>query len=165
MTRWTIGAEVDLPSTSSAGGAGGVKKKSTAAKGQASTTAHLGRSAHVWATSGDYAADGEHDTAETGGQWTADESASPRGTRRDSPLAQTRTATTAATTSRGTEFETEFETETETGSEEYTTDGDEGETDNDDDGDESEGVQADGEASPTESRARSDEEGRLEGRR
>ncbi|GAA5878717.1 hypothetical protein JCM3774_000484 [Rhodotorula dairenensis] len=153
MTRWTIGAEVDLPSTSSAGGAGGVKK-STAAKGQASTTAHLGRSAHVWATSGDYAADGEHDTGETG-QWTVDGSASratTTTTTRDT-LARTRTTTTTTMTSAGSGV-------SETDSEEYTTDSDEGETTED-----SEGGHADGEASPTESRARTDEEGRLEGRR
>lgn len=140
MTRWTIGAEVDLPSTSSAGGAGGVKK-STAVNGQASTTAHLGRSAHVWATSGDYAADGEHDTGETG-QWT---NGSASRTTRDT-FGHTQTSTTSGTGS-------------ETGSEEYTTDeADADETDSDE-------GHADGEASPTESGARTDEERRVEGRR
>ncbi|GAA5984441.1 hypothetical protein JCM10908_003347 [Rhodotorula pacifica] len=141
MTRWTIGAEVDLPSTSSAGG--GVKK-STAANGHATTTAHLGRSAHVWATSGDYAADGEHDTGETG-QWTDGTASRAMG---DS-FGQTRTTSTSGTG-------------TETGSEEYTTDDDDEEEDETD----SEEGHADGEASPAESRAaRTDEEGRLEGRR
>ncbi|GAA5963162.1 hypothetical protein JCM8115_001040 [Rhodotorula mucilaginosa] len=140
MTRWTIGAEVDLPSTSSAGGAGGVKK-STAVNGQASTTAHLGRSAHVWATSGDYAADGEHDTGETG-QWT---NGSASRTTRDT-FGHTRTTTTSGTGS-------------ETGSEEYTTDDTEADETDSDEG------HADGEASPTESGARIDEERRVEGRR
>ncbi|BGP34969.1 hypothetical protein JCM10296v2_006793 [Rhodotorula toruloides] len=64
-TRWTIGAEVDLPSTSSQGGPGGTKKKSTA-HAHVTTSAHHGRTAHVWATSGTDGS-GEWSTTETGG--------------------------------------------------------------------------------------------------
>ncbi|BGP10988.1 hypothetical protein JCM10049v2_006882 [Rhodotorula toruloides] len=64
-TRWTIGAEVDLPSTSSQGGPGGTKKKSTA-HAHVTTSAHHGRTAHVWATSGTDGS-GEWTSTETGG--------------------------------------------------------------------------------------------------
>jgi hypothetical protein len=47
-TRWTIGAEVDLPSSSSQGDA--PRKKTTVAVGVTTSAAH-GRSAHVFATS------------------------------------------------------------------------------------------------------------------
>ncbi|GAA6012779.1 hypothetical protein JCM10207_005357 [Rhodosporidiobolus poonsookiae] len=53
-TRWTIGAEIDLPSTSS-NGATQQKKKTTVANnggGHVTTSANHGRSAHVWAQSG-----------------------------------------------------------------------------------------------------------------
>ncbi|BGP19556.1 hypothetical protein JCM10213_000156 [Rhodosporidiobolus nylandii] len=62
-TRWTIGAEVDLPSTSSAGGTqpAAAKKKKTTGAHVTTSFAH-GRSAHVWATS-------------TGGQMTGERTA------------------------------------------------------------------------------------------
>ncbi|GAA5930763.1 hypothetical protein JCM1841_006410 [Sporobolomyces salmonicolor] len=44
-TRWTIGAEIDLPSSSSHGG---TKKKSAAAQAHITTSAEHGRSAHVF---------------------------------------------------------------------------------------------------------------------
>ncbi|POY75992.1 hypothetical protein BMF94_1077 [Rhodotorula taiwanensis] len=140
MTRWTIGAEVDLPPTSSSGGGGGGVKKSTAVNPHASTTAHLGRSAHVWATSGDYAADGERDTAETG-------------------------AWTAATVSRATEgsrVRSMVTTDTEAGSTDYSYDDDD---DDDEDETDSEEGHADGESSPTDTLPRLDEEGRVVPRR
>lgn len=142
MTRWTIGAEVDLPSTSSAGAAGGgAAKKSTAVKGHATTTAQLGRSAHVWATSGDYAADAEHESAETGA-WT--DGTASRATRRST---ETGSAVTGS----------------ETGSSEYTSDDDEEDDDEEDGGSDSAG-HADGEESATGSLSkRRDEEGRIGG--
>lgn len=142
MTRWTIGAEVDLPPTSSSGGGGGGVKKSTAVNPHASTTAHLGRSAHVWATSGDYAADGERDTAETG-------------------------AWTAATVSRATEgsrVRSMGTTDTEAGSTDYSYDDDDDDDDDEDETDSEEG-HADGESSPTDTLPRLDEEGRVVPRR
>ncbi|GAA6008097.1 hypothetical protein JCM11491_001882 [Sporobolomyces phaffii] len=61
-TRWTIGAEVDLPSSTS--NPGGTRKKSTAHHNDATSSAEYGRSAHVFAVSGQ-----ESEDAETG-EWT-----------------------------------------------------------------------------------------------
>ncbi|GAA5986317.1 hypothetical protein JCM5350_002979 [Sporobolomyces pararoseus] len=63
-TRWTIGAEVDLPSSTS--NPGGTRKKSSA-HNHATSSGEYGRSAHVFAVSGEES----EDAAETG-EWTQD---------------------------------------------------------------------------------------------
>ncbi|GAA5824675.1 hypothetical protein JCM11251_005297 [Rhodosporidiobolus azoricus] len=118
-TRWTIGAEVDLPSSSSRAETQRNKKKTTAANGgHITTSAAHGRSAHVWMTStnGDTGGSNmtrEHESRRTRGEETV-------GTE------MTRVRTDGLTTGTGSEWT------------EYTEDGSEGSYETDEDEDEEE---------------------------
>ncbi|GAA5985994.1 hypothetical protein JCM11641_004894 [Rhodosporidiobolus odoratus] len=118
-TRWTIGAEVDLPSSSSHGGTQHQqqqKKKSTAVGAHITTSAAHGRSAHVWATS---------DAGGGGGRGGETEGAS-RNMTRGTELSRM-TTTTGGTGSEWTEG-TETGVSGETGSCEEDEESDEGES-------------------------------------
>ncbi|GAA5900155.1 hypothetical protein JCM6882_002628 [Rhodosporidiobolus microsporus] len=124
-TRWTIGAEVDLPSSSSNGETQRNKKKSTAAGGaHVTTSAAHGRSAHVWVTSTNGSSGGGG-----GGTSVTREYGSARHRERGDE-----TEMTGVTTGRTSGFTSG------TGSEwtEYTEDGSEGSYETDEEGDEEE---------------------------